>query len=159
MRGTASLCSHPNWTLSAAAKAGYLQGFPSLDAATINCHIGVKDTTKMGHMRQAPSGTRSSTQTTTNRGRPARELCMLELEAAADDAMATPEQEVGNVKTKKGFMTVKLADGWIASYQTGRLPRVSTQGNQYICVFYIYDANFFKGIAIKSRHRSDLLGA
>ena len=56
-------------------------------------------------------------------------------------------------------MTVKLADGWITSDQTGRLLRVSTRGNQYICVFYIYDANFIKGITIKSRHRSDLLGA
>ena len=56
-------------------------------------------------------------------------------------------------------MTVKLAEGWIASDQTGRLPRVSTRGNQYICVFYIYDANFIMPIAIKSRHRSELLGA
>ena len=70
-----------------------------------------------------------------------------------------PEQEIGNVKTKKVFMTVKLAEGWIASDQTGRLPRVSTRGNQYICVFYIYDANFIMPIAIQSRHRSDLLGA
>ena len=154
----ASLCLHPKRTLSTAAKAGYLQGFPSLNAVAVNRHVGVEDATKMGHMRQAPGGTISST-TTTNRGRPAGVLRTLELEAAADDAMAMPEQEVGNVKTKKVFMTVKLADGWIASDQTDRLPRVSIRGNQYICVFYIYDANFIKGITIKSRHRSDLLGA
>ena len=154
----AALCSHPKRTLSAAAKAGYLQGFPSLDAPAINRHIGVEDATEMGHMRQAPGGTRSST-TTTNRGRPVGALHKLELEAAADDAAAMPEQEAGNVKTKKVFMTVKLAEGWIASDQTGRLTRVSTRGNQYICVFYIYDANFIMPIAIQSRHRSDLLGA
>ena len=61
----------------------------------------------MGHMRQALGGTRSST-TTTNHGRPVGALRKLKLEAAADDAMAMPEQEVGNVKTKKVFMTVKL---------------------------------------------------
>ena len=56
-------------------------------------------------------------------------------------------------------MAVKLAEGWIASNQTGRLLRVSSRRNQCICVFYIYDANFIKGISIKSHHRSDLLGA
>ena len=56
-------------------------------------------------------------------------------------------------------MTVKLADGWIASDQTGAFPRVSIRGNKYICVFYIYDPNYIKGIPIKSRHRSDLLSA
>ena len=56
-------------------------------------------------------------------------------------------------------MTLKLADRWIASDQTGALPRVSTRGNKYMCVFYIYDATYIKGIAIKSRHRIDLLSA
>ena len=56
-------------------------------------------------------------------------------------------------------MTVKLADSFIASDQTGAFPRVSNRGNKYICVFYIYDANYIKGLAIKSRHRSELLGA
>ena len=46
-------------------------------------------------------------------------------------------------------MTVKLADGFIASDQTGSFPRVSNKGNKYICVFYIYDTNFIKGVAIK----------
>ena len=69
----ASLCLHPKRTLSAAAKARYLRGFPSLGAPAINRHIGVKDATEMGHMRQAPGGTRSST-TTTNRARPAGAL-------------------------------------------------------------------------------------
>ena len=56
-------------------------------------------------------------------------------------------------------MTTQLADGWIASDQTGAFPRVSNRGNKYICVFYIFDANFIKGIPIKSRHRSELLKA
>ena len=56
-------------------------------------------------------------------------------------------------------MTTHLADGWVASDQTGAFPRVSNRGNKYICVFYIFDANFIKGIPIKSRHRSELLKA
>ena len=56
-------------------------------------------------------------------------------------------------------MTAKLATSFIASDQTDTFPRMSNRGNTYICVFYMYDPNFIKGIAIKSRHRSELLGA
>ena len=154
----ASLCSYPKRTLVAAAKAGYLKGFPRLDATAINRHIGVEDTTEMGHMRQIPSGTRSTTKTS-KRGRTAQAIHILERDAASDDAITTPTQEPSNEKTRKVYMSVNLADGWIASDQTGTFPRVSARGNKYICVFYIHDPNFIKGIAIKSRHRSELLGA
>ena len=36
---------------------------------------------------------------------------------------------------------------------------VSNWGNKYISVFYIFDANFIKGIPTKSRHQTDLLTA
>ena len=109
-------------------------------------------------MRQLPSGTHSTTPSSKH-GRPVQVLHQLEQNTAADDALKLPTQETNNEKTLKVFMTVKLADGWIASDQTGAFPRVSSRGNKYICVFYIYDPNYIKGIAIKSRHRSDLLGA
>ena len=54
-------------------------------------------------------------------------------------------------------MTVKLTDDRIASNQTSAFPRVSSLGNKYICVFYIHDPDFIKGIAIKSGHISDFL--
>ena len=56
-------------------------------------------------------------------------------------------------------MTVKLTDEWIASDQTGAFPRASSRGNRYIVIFYIFDANYIKGVAIKSRSSQDLLGA
>ena len=46
-------------------------------------------------------------------------------------------------------MTVKLVDSFIARNQTGAFPKVSNRGNTYICVFYVYDANYIKGLAIK----------
>ena len=128
----ASLSSHPKQTLAAAAKAGYLRGFPGLSAEAINKYVGIETATEMGHMRQLPSGTRSTTKKS-NRGRPA--LDILERDAAAEDALAIPEQEPNNTRTKKVFMTVKLADGWIASEQTGAFPRVSNKGNKYIALF------------------------
>ena len=56
-------------------------------------------------------------------------------------------------------MSVKHAEGFISSDQTGKFPQISNKGNQYICVFYIYDPNFIKGIPIKSRKKEELLKA
>jgi len=154
----ASLGSHVKSTLQAAARAGYLQGCPGLDLDGINKYVAVEDATEMGHMTKTPAGVRSTT-TKSNRGRTAKDLHHSERLDAAKDALTLPEQEPGNKKTKRVFMTVKLADGFIASDQTGAYPRTSHRGYKYICVFYIYDANSIKGIAVKSRHSSELLRA
>ena len=109
-------------------------------------------------MRQSPSIVRSTT-TKTKRGRTDKTLHILERDTASLNAMEVVPQEPQNKKILHVFMTVKLADSVIASKQTGAFPRVSNRGNTYICVFYIYDPNFTKEIAIKLRHRSELLGA
>ena len=70
-----------------------------------------------------------------------------------------PEQVQGNKKTHSVFMTTVLADDWISSDQTGAFPWTSNRGNKYICVFYVYDPNFIKGVPIKSRHKEELLKA
>ena len=145
----ASLGSHPKRTLAAAARAGYLQGCPGLTQDAINKFIDVEEATEMGHMRAAPAGVRSTTSVS-KRGRSRKEIHSQERKEASNDATDTPTQEPGNVKTRLVFMTVKLADGFIASDQTGAYPRTSNRGNKYICVFYIYDANHIKGIALKS---------
>ena len=78
---------------------------------------------------------------------------------ASDDAIGTPEQELGNVTTQRVYMLIKLADRRNAGDHTGAFPRVSTRVTKYIYVFYIYDVNFIKGITIKLCHRTELLGA
>ena len=75
------------------------------------------------------------------------------------DAMTAPKQKPSNKKTNLVYMTVTLADGWIASDQTGAFPRGSNRGHKYISVFYVYDANFVKGVPVKSRHCQELLRA
>ena len=47
----ASLGSHPKTTLIAAAKKDFLRGYHGFTAAAICKFIGVKEATKMGHMR------------------------------------------------------------------------------------------------------------
>ena len=56
-------------------------------------------------------------------------------------------------------MSVKRVEGYADSDQTGKFPRMSNKGMQYICVFYIYDPNYIKGIALKSRKKEELLRA
>ena len=53
----ASLCYHTKTTLIAAAKAGYLRGFPALTAEAIGKFIKIDEATEAGHMRATPRGT------------------------------------------------------------------------------------------------------
>ena len=156
----AALDSHPKSTLIGAAKAGYLKGFPEFTQERISKFIKIEEATEAGHLRKTPASTRSTT-TQSKRGRPptAKETHVEERQAAMIDAMTVPKQEPSNKKNNLVYMTVTLADGWIASDQTGAFPRVSNRGHKYISVFYVYGANFVKGVPVKSRHRQELLRA
>ena len=143
-----SLGSHPKTTLISAAKSGYLRGLPGFNAKAITKFIVVEDATEMGHMRQVQKGVKSTT-TKSNRGRPKSQPDALERTAAIDNTIYIPTQEPGNAKTNLVYMTVGKAEVFIARDQTGKFPRMSNKGNQYICVFYIYDPNFIKGIPIR----------
>ena len=154
----ASLCSHPKTVLIAAADAGYLRGCPGLTATGIRKYIGVEYATEMGHMKQIQSGVRS-TNKKSNRGRPKKGEREQEIEAAAEDAMATPSQVHGNIDTHLVFMSTADSKGLVCSDQTGMFPRISNKGMKYLCIFYIYDANYIKSVPIKSREKKELLRA
>ena len=53
-----------------------------------------------------------------------------------------PSRSQKNEKTHIVYMSTAKAEGLIASDQTGMFPRTSNRGNKYICIFYVYDANF-----------------
>ena len=53
-----------------------------------------------------------------------------ERKEAEANATTTPEQEPKNQKTRHVYMTVKLADSFIASDQTGAYPKNIFQGQQ-----------------------------
>ena len=109
----------------------------------IRKYIEIKDASEAGNLRKMPAGARSTT-TKSKCGRPstAKETHALERHDAMVDAMTVPEQGPSNKKTNLVFMMVMLADGMIASDQTGPFPRVSNRGHKYIFVFYVYDTNF-----------------
>ena len=137
-----------------------MRGFQGFTQERISKFIKIEEATEAGHLRKMPAGMRSTT-TQSKRGRPptAKETHTEERQAAMVDAMTVPTQEPINKKTNLVYVTVSLADGWIASNQTGAFPRVSNRGHKYISVFYVYDANFVKGVPVKSRHRQELLRA
>ena len=107
----------------------------------------------MGHFKQVQQGVRSTT-TKSNRGRPPK--IKQEREAARQDAISLPKQEPGNERTNVVYMTTLKAEGFVASDQTGMLPRTSNRGMKYLCIFYLHDPNFIKGVPIKSRKRKSL---
>ena len=73
--------------------------------------------------------------------------------------MATPIQAAGNEITHLVCMTTVDVKGLLASDQTGMFPLISSRGMKYVCIFYIYDANFIKSVPIKSREKKELLQA
>jgi hypothetical protein len=56
-------------------------------------------------------------------------------------------------------MTVNVVTGRISSNNTGHFPVTSNQGNAYIAIFYIYDANAIWSVPIKNRSKEELLRA
>jgi hypothetical protein len=137
----ASLGSHPKATLIEAANSNYLRGCPGLDATAIRKFIAVEDATEMGHMKQSQQGVRSTT-TKSNRGRPAK--LIQEREEAHQDAISVPKQSPNNEKTNLVFMTTQKAEGFVASDQTGMLPRTSNRGMKYLCIFLFVRSKFHK---------------
>ena len=77
------------------------------------------------------------TQSTTNRsrqGRPSQNTQQSDTTAAIADVISLPMQEQDNDRTHLVFMSVKRVEGYVASDQTGKFPKVSNKGMQYICV-------------------------
>ena len=112
----------------------------------------------MGHMKQKQQGTHSTTNKS-RRGRSSKHTQQLDNAAAIADVISLPTQEQDNNKRHLVFMSVKRVEGYVASDQTGKFPITSNKGMQYICVFYIYDPNYIKGVALKSRRKDELLRA
>ena len=109
-------------------------------------------------MKQEQQGTQSTTNKS-RRGRSSKHTQQPDTEAAIADAISLPTQDQDNNKTHLVFMSVKRVEGYVASDQTGKFPRTSNKGIQYVCVFYIYDPNFIKGVTLKIRKTEELLQA
>ena len=73
------------------------------------------------------------------------------------EATSVLNQESNNDKTHLVYMSVEQVEGYVASHQTGKFPRTSYRYMKYICIFYIHDHNFIKGISLKSRKKQRVI--
>ena len=63
---------------------------------------------------------------------------------------ADPAQEPNNERTHEVYISLEEIEGKIYSDQIGRFPRTSNCRMKYVMIFYIYDANYVKGIPIQN---------
>ena len=61
------------------------------------------------------------------------------------------------IKTHKVFIEMEELERKFYSDQTGRFPSTSNHTMKYVIIFYIYDANYFKGIPIKNCTEDEFL--
>ncbi len=127
-----------------AINKGYLKGFAGLTLRQVHQHIKVNNKAEKGHMDQSCQG-KQSTKTSFPEGIPPP----FPPNGKPIDTMEPLPQFV--------FMTIIKISSMLFSGQSGRFPITSSRGNKYIVIFYIYDANFFKSVLIKSRSKEELL--
>jgi hypothetical protein len=121
-------CTKP--ALIHAVKKGHLATWPGLTEEAINKHLKVTPATAMGHMNQKRQNIRSTKEK------------LLETEDI------TPM--VSSDKTHLVFAVV-LDKGQIYTDLTGNFPTRSSKGDKGLMIFYSYDANYIRPIAMKSK--------
>jgi hypothetical protein len=121
-------------TLIKAIKVGYLRGWPGLTVERVHRHINVSVESKQGYMNQVHQGQRSMQHTSAT-------APIVILSNRVISNMDDAPQEPANIRTHHVFMTVHIVTGGISSNNTQCFLVTSNQGNAYVALFYIYDAN------------------
>ena len=129
-------------TLLQAIKKGYLVGFPGVTSELINKHLLPSPATAKGHLNQERSNLQSTTAPSVS------------VISNNDNTTAT----TATVTTGYTRLTVLPAEKSYSD-QTGRFPKRSSRGYQYIFIFYDYDSNAILAEPIKSRSSSELIAA
>jgi hypothetical protein len=117
-----------------AVKDGHLITWPGLAEEAINKHLKLTPATAMVHMNQRRQNIRSTSKTPIV-------------------AQPTPDTDLGS-KTHLVYAVV-VDQGQLYTDLTGKIPVRSSKGNSYVMVCYVYDCNYIKVIAMKSRSASE----
>jgi hypothetical protein len=133
-----ALFSPTKSALLQAVKNGHLVAWPGLTEHAINKHLKLTPATAMGHMNQRRQNIRSTSKA-----------------QIAD--VPTPHTSLG---TKTHLVYAVLVDqGQLYTDLTGKFRVISSKGNSYVMVCYVYDCNYAKVIPIKSRSASEWVKA
>jgi hypothetical protein len=117
-----------------AVKDGHLITWPGLTEDTINKHLRLAPAKAMGHMTQRLQNIRSTSK-------------------APIAEQPTPDTDLG---TKTHLVYVFVVDqGQLYTYLTRKFPVLSSKGNSYVMVCYVYDCKYVKVIPMKSRPASE----
>jgi len=121
-------------TLQHAIKNNFLSAFPYINDPKSFWYITETDATIKGHLDTERKNTRSTTK--------------------QSNTKVTNEQDNQN----QVFCTVQhLNTGKIYTDQTGKMSRLSSLGNQYLFICYVYDLNLIFGLPLKTREKGEIL--
>lgn len=136
----AALFSAPKSTILKAAKAGFLSTWPLLTPTNISKYLTETIATKKGHLARVRKNIRSTKR-----------------QKVEDDEQFNVVQEP---KTHQVFMVILDTNNLkntAYSDLTGAFPYTAANGDQYIFVFYSYDANAIMLECMKSRSDAEML--
>ena len=128
-------------TFTAAISNNNFSSWPGLTAKLINNHLPKSLFTYQGHMHKERQGLQSTKTAKT----------ALTLAETLQDLF--PTSETPNLKTHNVCYALLNPQDIATGYMdlTGRFPKQSSRGNEYILVGYHFDANLVKGIPLKNR--------
>jgi len=126
---------------TAAISKNNFSSWPGLTANLINNHLPKSIFTYQGHMSKERQGLQS-TKT---------DMTVASLSETLQDSF--PVSETPNTKTYNVCYALLNPQDIVTGYMdlTGRFPKRSSRGNQYILVAYHFDANLIKAVPLKNR--------
>jgi hypothetical protein len=133
-----ALFSPTKSALLLAVKDRHLITRPGLTEDAIHKHLKLTPATAMGHMNQRRQNIRSTSKTPIADAPP------------ADTDLGTKTHLVYAVLVDQGQTYTDL---------TGKFPDLSSKGNSYVMVCYVYDCNYVKVIPMKSLSASEWVKA
>jgi hypothetical protein len=137
-----ALSSPTKSALLQAVKNGRLITWPGLTEEAINKYLKFTLATAMGHMSQRLQNIRSTSKTP--------------ITSEIEDITTTDT----NLGTKTHLVYAVLVDqGQLYTVLTGKFPVISSKGNSYVMVCYVYDCNYVKVVPMRSRSASEWVKA
>jgi hypothetical protein len=123
-----------------AIKKGHLTTWPGLTVEAVNKHLKLTPATAMGHMNQRHQNTRSTKPKLITQ----------------DDENITP---LGSEEKKHLVFALVLDHGQVYTDLTEAFPTRSSRGNSGMMIYYSYDANYIRPIAMKSKSGAEWVRA
>ena len=143
--GHAALFSPALSTLEKALRNRYITHFPGLTLESLRKHPPQSIPMVKGHLDQARKNQRSTKQSAQ----------VLDLEE--DDAF--PMSPADGARTHYCYVAVMEPTGQVYSDQTGKFVAPSSNGNNYLFIFYDYDSNSIHAEHMRTRHAKSILAA